>query len=170
MARPGLSHPLVRLPVAIPRHRHPAAVRRHRHPAAVPRQVDAPSQIEGSYQFGPAAFGPPLPESRLTTCLVYVGNACGPVPPISAGCVALVDRGAGTEAPSSCPLPNAFFANKVLQAQQAGASAVIVTNNRFSPYVVTMAAVSGDHAADVTIPSVFVTQARARCDSYAGGR
>ena len=55
--------------------------------------------------------------------------------------------------------PARYFANKVLVAQQAGATAVIVSNiDGASPPLVSMAAVSGDASASIIIPSVFVSK------------
>jgi hypothetical protein len=87
--------------------------------------VDSPSSIAGSYQFGDAAFGAPLPASPLTAPLKLADDG---VAPGSDGCtafpmnffagqVALIDRG-------TCA-----FAVKAKNAQDAGALAAIMANN-----------------------------------------
>ena len=102
--------------------------------------VEAPDALAGQdYEFAASAFGAPLPLRPLTASVVYAqpGNAC---PPSGAadnwqlsnaaqvrGAIALIDRGVGPS--NDCPYPGRYFASKVLQAQHAGAVAVIVAND-----------------------------------------
>ncbi len=87
--------------------------------------VDSPANIAGTYQFGTAAFGGPLPESALTAPLKLADDGVAPVTdgctafPMNffAGQVALIDRG-------TCA-----FAIKAKNAQDAGAVAAIMANN-----------------------------------------
>ena len=129
--------------------------------------IDQPDLIAGNMNFYPATFGPPLPADALTAKIVYArpGAACPPknAPPDWSlsnaadleGAIALVDRG------SSCPFPGRYFANKVLAAQRAKAVAVIVANDDAHglDQLVYMGAATGDKAAMVRVPSVFVSYA-----------
>ena len=121
--------------------------------------VDNPSAIAGPRLYQPALFGAMLPAEGTTTCAVVASpeNACNELTNADAisGCIAIVERGPFT---TDCPFPNVYFANKVLVAQRAGATAVIVTNIFNSSSLVGMSAVSGDAAASVAIPSVFVSR------------
>jgi hypothetical protein len=118
-------------------------------------EVTAPSGIAGQYAMEPATFGPPLTGNGITGELVLVddddltGTDC--TPSVTDGCqtilddltgkIALIDRGC------------CFFTEKVLNAQAAGAIAVIIANNE--PGVISM---TGD-STGITIPAVSVTQA-----------
>lgn len=107
-----------------------------------------PLDIAGSYSTGLAGFGPPLPPGGLVGEVVLVDDGVGVT---SDGCepaylnandlvgrIALIDRG-------SC-----FFTEKVKNAQDAGAIAVLIANNTSSPALITM---SGSDPA-ISIPSV----------------
>ena len=139
--------------------------------------VEAPDALAGrDYDFLASTFGAPLPLRPLTANVVYAqpGNAC---PPSGAadnwqlsnaaqvfGAIALIDRGVGPS--NDCPDPGPYFASKVLQAQQAGAVAVIVANNVVAPepcggyhcQLVAMGTTDGDLAQTVSIPSIFVSK------------
>ena len=142
--------------------------------------VEAPDALAGQdYEFAASAFGAPLPLRPLTASVVYAqpGNAC---PPSGAadnwqlsnaaqvrGAIALIDRGVGPS--NDCPYPGRYFASKVLQAQHAGAVAVIVANDHVEPepcgggrtsrcQLVAMGTSDGDLAETVSIPSVFVSK------------
>ncbi|HEX5596262.1 MAG TPA: beta-N-acetylglucosaminidase domain-containing protein [Micromonosporaceae bacterium] len=113
--------------------------------------VDAPSPAAGEYGAVPAAFGPPIPLNGITRDLVVVASStgtpsqgCGPLVGFPAGAVAVVDRG-GT---------NCNFVTKVTNAQNAGASAVIVVNNTASAPTAMTGSGPG-----VTIPSVMISLA-----------
>ena len=114
--------------------------------------IDTPSTIAGSYVGAEAGFGPGLPtDVPITAALVLVDD--GTANP-TLGCntfvnaaevegrIALIDRG-------DCP-----FADKVVNAQDAGAVAAIICNNTAgAPF-----AMGGDGSA-VTIPSIMISQA-----------
>ena len=55
----------------------------------------------------------------------------------------LVQRGPRDD--TACPLPHAYFANKIKRVQDAGAVGVVMANN-VEGSLVFMGAVSGDHA------------------------
>jgi len=111
--------------------------------------VDAPSSAAGTYQASGAEFGPAPAQDVLTGALMVVDDGtaspsqgCSPLVGFPAGAIAIADRG-------SCN-----FTVKVLNAQNAGASAVIVVNNApGSP--ITM----GGADPAITIPAVMVSQA-----------
>ena len=125
--------------------------------------VDSPDAIAGDMPFTVSTFGAPLPLNPITARVVYAqpGAACPPEgAPASwqlsnadalAGAIALVDRG------SDCPYPGRYFANKVLAAQDAGAVGVIVADDTQAAALVYMGAASGDQAARVSIPSLFIS-------------
>jgi hypothetical protein len=118
-------------------------------------EVTSPAGIAGQYALEPATFGPPLTGDGITGEMILVndndltGTDCTPT--TTDGCqliiddltgkIALIDRGC------------CFFTEKVLNAQAAGAIAVIIANNE--PGIISM---TGDPAG-ITIPAVSVTQA-----------
>lgn len=113
--------------------------------------VNSPESIEGNYaSTSTAAFGPGLPADGITADMVIaedeIGNAelCGPAGNAADidGKIAIVDRG-------SCN-----FTAKVLNAQAAGALAVVVVNNTGGG-VTPM----GGTAPGITIPSFMISQA-----------
>lgn len=114
--------------------------------------INSPASIAGDYAAGAAAFGPPLSNPGLTGDVVLgddgvgVGSdACTALVNGAAisGNIALVDRGGGCA-----------FTIKVKNAQNAGATGVIVADNVAGP-------VAGMAGADptITIPSLRVTLA-----------
>jgi len=130
--------------------------------------VDQPQPLAGDYAFALSTFGAPLPVEPLSARIVRANppTACPPegasddwVPTNAAelsGNIALIDRG------GSCPYPGRYFANKVMQAQRAGATAVVMAESDPAAdpsRLVSMGAASGDLAAQVSIPSVFVSYA-----------
>lgn len=116
-------------------------------PAQVIR-VNAPAPAE--LPFGTANFGPPVPAGGLTGDVVLVDDGTGPA---SDGCeaiandvsgkIALIDRGGCT------------FVAKALNAQDAGATGVIIANNQPGNSPIGL----GGSSDDVTILTVSVTQA-----------
>lgn len=117
--------------------------------------VNSPASIAGTYAAGSASFGPPVPPAGLTGDVVLAidpangagpstTDACSPLTNAAAvaGNIALVDRG-------TCG-----FTVKVKNAQNAGATGVIVADNVAGP-------VAGMGGADptITIPSLRVTLA-----------
>ncbi len=118
--------------------------------------VNSPSNIAGSYQAVEAAFGPGLPitPSNITGNVVIANDGSGaPTEACNAlsnggainGNIALIDRG------------NCNFTDKVLNAQNEGAVAVIMCNN-VAGAPISMGAGTGG-GAGITIPSVMISQA-----------
>ncbi|CUS03507.2 Thermolysin metallopeptidase [Candidatus Promineifilum breve] len=117
--------------------------------------INSPAAIAGTYVAGSASFGPALTVAGLTGNVVVgvdpadgagptTTDACSPLTNAAAvaGKVALVDRG-------TCS-----FTIKVKNAQNAGATGVIVADNVAQP----VAGMSGTDAT-ITIPSLRVTLA-----------
>jgi PA domain/LVIVD repeat len=109
--------------------------------------VDPPSPAAGSYLASGAEFGPPPAMDALTGDLALVddgssnpSHGCGELAGFPGGAIAIADRG-------SCP-----FAQKALNAQNAGAVALVVVNNVAGA----PATMSGTDPA-VEIPSVMVS-------------
>jgi len=113
--------------------------------------INSPGSIAGNYAAGAASFGPPLSNPGITGIVVLAddgvdisSNACEPLINGAdiAGNIALVDRGA------------CAFTIKVKNAQDAGATGVIVADNVDGP-------VAGMSGADptITISSLRVTLA-----------
>ena len=114
--------------------------------------VTAPAAVAGTYEIGLASFGPPIPAAGLAgeiACLEDAAdldpsdtilNGCSAAvnPEEVAGKIALVDRG----------LCN--FTDKVLNAQAAGARAVVVVNNAGN----TPVTLGGDDTLPIAIPAV----------------
>lgn len=105
--------------------------------------VTAPAAIAGSYDYNSATFGAAPTPANFTGGVARPADplACGALDNTVAGKIALIDRG-------TCA-----FAIKTKNAQDAGATAVIIANNQagaISP--------SGDDAS-ITIPTIAVTQA-----------
>ena len=138
--------------------------------------VDAPTAIVADYASSPATFGPRMGSpAAISGAVVYAspGSACPPTgstedwrlsnAAAAAGSIVLLDRGPSDDV--SCPYPGRYFASKVMQAQKAGALAVIVANDAASAAttspdaLVNMGAVAGDQSALITIPSAFVSLA-----------
>ena len=111
--------------------------------------IDAPSSAAGSYEAAGASFGPAPSRQGMSGELALVNDgstnpteACDPLIDFPAGSIALVDRG-------TCS-----FVQKVNNAQDAGATAVIVVNDR-----VGLPTHLGGNDPDITIPAVHVSQA-----------
>ena len=113
-------------------------------------RVNSPSELSGDLDSGVAAFGPSLSSTGPVTgdLVVYVDqdgtNSIGCTPPSNAlelnGKIALIDRG-------SCP-----FVDKVKNAQNAGAIAVVIANTEDA--VITMGGTDGT----ITIPSLMISK------------
>ncbi|HEY6416168.1 MAG TPA: PA domain-containing protein, partial [Acidimicrobiales bacterium] len=112
--------------------------------------IAPPSAAAGTYEAAGAQFGPALTPAGLTGSVVLANDgidtttdACTPLVGFPAGSIALVDRG------------NCEFGLKALNAQNAGATGVIVANN--APGIpITMG--PGAVGNLVTIPAVHVSQ------------
>jgi hyaluronoglucosaminidase len=109
--------------------------------------VDPPSPAAGQYAVTQATYGPPTPLGGIAGELVVVASAtgtpsqgCGPLVDFPAGAIAVVDRGVCT------------FVTKTANAQNAGASAVIIVNNTGGTFTPT-------GSGNFTIPTVGITQA-----------
>lgn len=129
------------------------------YPVSSAFKVLAPAIVAADYPAYPADFGASLPRSPLSSTIVYAqpGHACAPLlnPERLQGKIALLDRGPRDD--EVCPMPHAYFANKIKRVQEADAVAAVVANDRDGDLVY-MGAVSGDAAYQVTIPSVFVSK------------
>ncbi|MDH3815058.1 MAG: peptidase [Acidobacteriota bacterium] len=113
--------------------------------------INSPSNIEGSYGVQPAQFGPAIDLTGISGDLAAVDDGsqdpmlgCNSLVNASeiAGKIAVVDRG------------ECFFTEKVKNAQNAGAVAVIVVNNQPTG----LPPMGGDDAT-ITIPSAGISQA-----------
>jgi hypothetical protein len=109
--------------------------------------VDPPSAAAGVYGATGAAFGPSLTIAAISGSFALVNDGtasptqgCSPLIGFPAGAIAIVDRGA------------CLFIQKVLNAQNAGAVAVVVVNS-LSGLPVTM----GGDDPTITIPAVMVS-------------
>ena len=112
--------------------------------------VNSPSVIAGEYQVTSAAFGPNV--TTITGNLVLTDDstalpteACNSLTNSSdiTGNIAVVDRG------------NCTFVSKVKNAQDAGATAVLVINNVVGPPIT----LGGDEDGTITIPSIMLSKA-----------
>lgn len=110
--------------------------------------VDAPSSAAGRYQATHANFGPPVTKEGFSGAIVEVNDgsanptrACQPLVGFPEGAIALVDRGTCT------------FVQKVTNAQNAGAVAVIIVNDTDAAPT----ALTGT-APDITIPSAMISR------------
>lgn len=120
--------------------------------------INAPVGVAGTYPIQTAAFGPAIPNAGLTGDIVLaddgtgpdVNDACESINTNLTGVIALVNRG-------SCN-----FTTKVLNAQNAGAIAVLVANNDPSGLPP-----MGGADNTVTIPSAGISQALGQ--ALAGG-
>jgi hypothetical protein len=111
--------------------------------------IDPPSSAAGTYGAAGATFGPPPPVAGISGDVVLVNDGvdtatdgCTPLVGFPAGAIALVDRG-------TCN-----FTVKTVNAQAAGAVAVIVVNN-----VPGAASTMTGTDPTITIPSVMVSLA-----------
>jgi hypothetical protein len=109
-------------------------------------KVQVNSPVSASYAAMGAAYGPTLTTAGLSggVLVTVPGDGCTAISTPLAGKIALVDRGV-------CE-----FSTKSLNAQQAGAAAVIIANNSAAP-IFTLAA--GADAKRVRVPSVMISQA-----------
>jgi minor extracellular serine protease Vpr len=111
------------------------------------------------YGYGRAAAAPPPPLSgsapiQFTGTPTTVGDGCvnAPAPGSLTGKIAFIRRGS-----PPAPAPTCGFYNKAINAQNAGAIAVVLYNNVAAPVSPTVAPPAGQPA--VTIPVVIITAA-----------
>ena len=117
-------------------------------------RVRSPAPVAGSYAVGTAEFGPPLSAAGVSGTLVQAQDAadttgpsttdsCSPLSNAGAiaGKIAFVDRG-------TC-----FFTDKVKNAQDAGAIAVVVADNQSGAPPTGLGGTDGS----ITIPAVRIT-------------
>jgi hypothetical protein len=108
-------------------------------------RVNAPTGIAGNYAVGTADFGPHVSSIGLNGSVTQASPAdgCSALTNAAAvsGHLALIDRGACT------------FVVKVKNAQNAGATGVVMVNNVASPTVIQM----GGGDATITIPTLMIS-------------
>ncbi len=122
----------------------------HMDPPGARMVVDAPSPAAGTYTVAQASDGPATPAAGIAGAYALANDGtalpnegCFPLVGFPAGAIALVDRGTCT------------FAEKTLNAQNAGAVAVVIVNN--VPGAPT--APGGTALPGTSIPTVMVGQA-----------
>ncbi len=118
--------------------------------------VTEPAAVAKNYEIGTAAFGPSATRSGLTGRAVLAldaANADGPS--VSDGCSALTNADAISGNIAVIDRGTCTFVRKVRNAQAAGATGVIVADNRRT--TCTPPALGGSDA-EVTIPAISVTQ------------
>ena len=110
-------------------------------------EITSPTSIAGNYACQPSIIGPSLDDTGFSGLVVMTDPADASTALTNAaeinGNIALIDRG------------NASFLTKVQNAQDAGATAVIVANNAGDDLTVMNATVDDS---GITIPSVFIGQ------------
>ncbi|MGZ5484040.1 MAG: PA domain-containing protein [Pyrinomonadaceae bacterium] len=108
-------------------------------------RINSPAAIAGNYQVGTASFGPALSPAGTTGDVVHTtpNDGCTAISNSIAGKIALIDRG------------NCTFVQKTQNAQNAGATAVIIVDNVSNP---TPPGMSGTDPT-ITISTVSITQA-----------
>lgn len=116
-------------------------------------EIETPNPAAGNYEYAVANFGAPYPTTALSASLILADDgtvdsthACNPLINAAAmnGNIALIDRG-------SCQ-----FGLKCLNAQNAGAIAVVVCNNNADP---PFSMGPGADGANVTIPCIMISEA-----------
>ncbi|MBV1888078.1 MAG: T9SS type A sorting domain-containing protein [Urechidicola sp.] len=113
--------------------------------------INSPGSIAGDYEFTPASFGPAV--GSFSGNLVLVNDGTGAP---TEGCNALTNGGVINGNIAVIERGNCEFGVKVLNAENAGAVAVIVINNVAGAPIAMGPGASGD---SVTIPSFMISQA-----------
>ena len=108
-------------------------------------RVNSPAGIAGNYQVGTASFGPGLSPGGTTADVVQTSptDGCSVITNSVSGKIALIDRG------------NCNFTVKTKNAQNAGATGVIIVDNVSAPTPPGM----GGTDNTIFIPAVSITQA-----------
>jgi len=113
--------------------------------------VNSPASIAGNYAAGAASFGPPLSNPGITGSAVLADDGAGAT---SDACTALVNGAAISGNIALVDRGSCAFTIKVKNAQNAGATGVIVADNVAGP----VAGMAGSDPT-ITIPSLRVTLA-----------
>jgi len=118
--------------------------------------VNSPGTISGVYDAQGAAFGPPIPNGGITGNVVLVddGSTGSGTGTINDGCETLINAGAVSGNIALIDRGDCTFVQKVLNAQAAGAVAVLIANNTPDG----LPPMGGDDPT-VTIPSIGISQA-----------
>jgi PA domain len=123
--------------------------------------VLTPPAIAGPYQFGGAAFGPPIGSPNVTADIVEAvdpADAAGPA--TTDGCSALTNAAAVAGKIALIERGTCGFAQKARNATNAGAAAVIIYNNAANVNSAPPGmADDGINGAFVTIPTVSIRRA-----------
>ena len=126
-------------------------------------QVDvlSPPAIARTYQFGTAAFGPPLGSPNVTDPVIAAQDAADATGPSTTdGCTAFTNAAAIAGNIALVERGTCAFALKARNATNAGASAVIIYNNAANADAAPPGmADDGVNGAFVTIPAVSLTRA-----------
>ena len=112
--------------------------------------IDSPASVHGSYEVASAQFGPELSESGISGELVVVDD--GTASPRE-GCKPFTNAAAVRDASRCVVRGNCNYAIKAANAQNAGATALIVVNNVPGPPMA-----PGGTDASITIPVVMIRQ------------
>jgi len=115
-------------------------------------RVNAPPAIDGDYEVGTAAFGPPLTSSAPAQDVVLVDDGTGTA---TDGCEALINGAAVSGKLALIDRGNCTFVQKVTNAQNAGAIGVIIVDNVAGCPPAGLGGVDPS----ITIPSVRITLA-----------
>ena len=138
-------------------------------------QVDvlSPAAIARTYQFGTAAFGPPVGSPNVTDPVVAAQDAADATGPSTTdGCTAFTNAAAIAGSIALVERGTCGFALKARNATNAGASAVVIYNNEANAGAAPPGmADDGVNGAFVTIPAVSLTRADglAIVDNLGGG-
>ena len=115
-------------------------------------RVNAPPAVDGDYEVGTAAFGPPLTSSAPAQDVVLVDDGTGTT---TDGCEALINGAAVSGKLALIDRGNCTFVQKVTNAQNAGAIGVIIVDNVAGCPPAGLGGVDPS----ITIPSVRITLA-----------
>jgi hypothetical protein len=123
-------------------------------------QVTTPPAIAGTYQFGNAAFGPPLSTPGVLGDVVLAQDAADAAGPSTTdGCSALTNAAAIAGKIALIERGTCGFTVKAKNAQNAGAAGVIIFNNAANAAAAPPGmATDGVIGPTITIPSVSLTR------------
>jgi hypothetical protein len=129
-------------------------------------KVTAPASVAGDYEYGDAAFGPAATSAKFTGAVVLgldQAGVFGALDTVNDGCSALTNAADVAGKIVLMKRGTCGFAVKVKNAQNAGASAVVIGNNAAG--VISM----GGTDATITIPSIMLTNTVGDAMIAAGG-